>query len=223
MRLSTFLVVILTFTTGILTWHLLGLKALDGLAQKTENDITEVSEQKIERARFEAQLAQDRLLQFRLAVAESLPDEPASRPTRDIASLARVGTSVPPELDLSATAFAKGQQLFRDQRFSEAQSTFRGIVSRFPWSPRTVDAYFLWAEAAFQAGQVEESVSAIEAMVELFPEHESTGFALLRLGEIYEKKERIEDAAVVYRMISGGFTDKTLVDQAQRRLSAVRR
>ena len=58
-------------------------------------------------------------------------------------------------------------------------------------------------------------------MIRLYPESELTGFALLRLGKIYEGRDRIEDAAEIYRSVAFNFTQAELKRQAEASLKAV--
>ena len=58
-------------------------------------------------------------------------------------------------------------------------------------------------------------------MIRLYPESELTGFSLLRLAKIYERRDRIEDAAEIYRSISQNFTQAELKRQAELSLRAV--
>ena len=58
-------------------------------------------------------------------------------------------------------------------------------------------------------------------MIRLYPDSELTGFALLRLGSIYERRDRIEDAAEIYRSIVAHFSQAELRGQAAAALKAV--
>ncbi len=58
-------------------------------------------------------------------------------------------------------------------------------------------------------------------MIRLYPESELTGFALLRLAKIYEGRDRIEDAADIYRSVVSHFSQPELRRQAEIALKSV--
>jgi TolA-binding protein len=58
-------------------------------------------------------------------------------------------------------------------------------------------------------------------MISLYPENDLTGFALIRLGKIYENQERLEDAIDVYKAVLKSYPKVTLQKQAQACLKAV--
>ena len=54
----------------------------------------------------------------------------------------------------------------------------------------------------------------IDEMVLQFPDHELTGFILLRLGQISEHNNQIEEAQEIYRTVANHFPQKPLKQQA---------
>jgi TolA-binding protein len=67
----------------------------------------------------------------------------------------------------------------------------------------------------------EACIEVIDGMMDLYPDSDLTGFAILRLGKIYENQDRIEDAIEMYKAVLKNYTDKSLVQQAQANLKAV--
>ena len=56
----------------------------------------------------------------------------------------------------------------------------------------------------------------VDKMVELFPENRLTGYAMLKVGGVYEVDGRHEDAIRVYKTIIAVYKDKKLLSQAQK-------
>ena len=96
------------------------------------------------------------------------------------------------------------------------------MIDRYPESLHVAEAHFLLAEGQYRLKEYDSSVATIEKMVDLFPENELTGFALLRLGSVFEKQDRLEDASDIYQAVLGNFKQTDLVHQAQASLKAVK-
>jgi hypothetical protein len=58
-------------------------------------------------------------------------------------------------------------------------------------------------------------------MVTVYPENELTGYALMRLGKIFEIQNRLEDAGDIYRAVLANFKQPALQKQASANLKAV--
>jgi len=58
-------------------------------------------------------------------------------------------------------------------------------------------------------------------MVGLFPEHDLTGFALMRMGQILTARERLEDAEQVYKTILSNFSNVALLEQTNKLLKDI--
>jgi TolA-binding protein len=95
------------------------------------------------------------------------------------------------------------------------------LLKSFPDSIHGPEARFLLVEGYFQSNDYEACIEVVEQMIRLYPESELTGFSLLRLAKIYERRDRIEDAAEIYRSISQNFTQAELKRQAELSLRAV--
>src|SRR5205807_1939271 len=78
---------------------------------------------------------------------------------------------------------------------------FSNLVIDHPENINVPQANFLLSESFFYNEQLEESVKAIDHLVTHYPETEYAGYALVRLGKIFEREERPEDAAEVYRTV----------------------
>ncbi|MCM2282452.1 MAG: tetratricopeptide repeat protein [Bdellovibrionaceae bacterium] len=185
-------------------------------------------ERDVDKERFRAMLAGHELAEYRSHVATLLPEaierskghEEKYR-LRTLASVVQAQDSDQLPLERASGLFEKGKTQFRDGSYEEAVGAFRELIERFPESIHIAEAHFLLAEAQFQMKEYEPCLATIESMITLFPESELTGFALLRLGKIYEYQDRLEDAVEVYRTILKSYGDQPLLTQARLSLKAV--
>lgn len=158
--------------------------------------------------RLDAQLARHELADWRQHVATLLPRDVVPSPIdvrpyalRSVASAIAGDVESTLELERASSLMERAKRDFRDKRFEESAHSLRELLSRYPTSRYAVEAHFLLGEALAIAKDYEGSVSAIEALVENYPESDETGFALYRLGQIYEAQNRSDDAAQMYRAI----------------------
>ena len=189
--------------------------------------------EKVEQVRREeslrADLAEDRLNDFKGQVAVVLPQQLSQAegknqyPLRQLASV--VTEPSPLLIERASGLLEKGKEKFRQGEFDESNSAFYHLIVKYPESVHIAEAYFLLAEGQFQSKDYEASIATIEKMISLFPENELTGFALLRLGRIYELQDRLEDASDIYKSVLANFKQPEWSDlqkQAQVSLEGVR-
>jgi TolA-binding protein len=179
-------------------------------------------ENELEQRKVQALIEADHFLEFRQYVATLMPDVlkqkgmgEAGYPFRSLASTISPGRADEIRKTLAKTLFEKGKDLFRKGKFSEANRAFKQVIDKFGFSPNIVETYFLIAEGHFQSENYEESVTVIQQMVELFPNHELTGFAMVRLGRIYEMQNRNEEAVDIYKTVLRSFPQRDVAAQAR--------
>ncbi len=224
MKNSVFLTFCLMIVTIFVSAHALfrdSLSPVDGLRSKIE----ELEREKRE-AEFQAQLAEHRLSDFQQDVATLLPsaikgreNDAAGYPLRQLASV-----QLEPEgmmIERASGLMDKAKKAFRDQDLERAMSLFSKIISKYPDSSHLAEAHFLLAESQYQHNDYEAAIATIEKMIDLFPENELTGYALLRLANIFEAQDRLEDAGDIYRAVLNNFKQKEIVRQASVSLKSV--
>lgn len=182
----------------------------------------------VERERFRAELASHELADYRGHVATLLPgalrdskDNETRYRLRDLASVVQAQDGDRLALERATGVFEKAKERFRSGAFEESAELFVRLIENFPESRHVPEAHFLLAESRFQAKEYDLCLATIESMMALFPESELTGFALLRLGKIYEYQDRLEDAVEVYRAVLSSYRDQPLLTQARLSLKAV--
>jgi TolA-binding protein len=223
MRNSAFLVFILILFAGLV--------GLNGYLHQQFTPVGGLSKQiatlkeKNREAEFKRQLAQDQLRDFQNQVAVVLPGAIKGKsiedayPLRQLASVVSKGDSL--NIERASSAFEKAKSEFRDKHFEDTTALLVDLIERHPESSHIIEAHFLLAESRYQMGENERAVETIETMISLFPESELTGFSLLRLGKIFEKQDRLEDAADIYKSVLQNFKQPEIATQASASLKAV--
>lgn len=205
--------------------------ALNGWLHQKMSPVTRLQKQLaiVERDRkisdFRQQLAAHQLADYQQHVATLMPQALEGKgleegyPLRQLASVITSSDSI--QIERAGSLFEKAKKSFREKLFEESNAMLVELITKYPDSVHVVEAHFLLSEGHYQLGELESSVETIEKMISLFPDSELTGFALLRLGRVFEKQDRLEDAADVYRAVLSNFKQNEITKQAQVSLRAV--
>jgi TolA-binding protein len=85
-----------------------------------------------------------------------------------------------------------------------------------------IQAYFFWAESLYMNHQQQECLDVVDQMMTQFPDHELTGFIMLRMGQILQERSRTEEAAEVFKVVRQNFAGNVeLKTQADKLLRAI--
>ncbi len=174
------------------------------------------------------QLALYQLSEYQEQVAVLMPealkgklDDTRAYPLRNLASVMSAHDAEALQIERASSLMESGKTLFREGKYSESSEIFSRLIRNYPGSVHVIEAHFLLAEGEFQAKDYEATIDTIEAMISLFPDSDLTGFALLRLGKIFESQDRLEDAAEVYKSVLVSFQEAALQSQAKTLLKSV--
>lgn len=182
----------------------------------------------VERERLRTRVAQEDMAVFRQQVASVIPEilkkegkGEKGYPLRQLASVTagKKGDGITDHV--SAVLFERAKNKFRGGEFEKANELFLKIIHEYSYSVHIAEAFFLLAEGQFQIGVLEECVKTAERMVDLFPGNELTGFALLRMGKIFEIQHRPEEALEIYKTVLRSFPQPEVAAQAARSLRSV--
>ncbi len=182
----------------------------------------EKAREEIKRTKLQLRLEQEHFFEFRQHVATLMPEVLQRKgqgekgyPYRSLASTVTKIDATEIRMTIAKTLFEKGKDYYRKGEFARAQRAFKQLIDRFGFSPHVVESYFLLAESHFRANELEDSVAVIEEMIELFPGHELTGFAMIRLGRIYQMRNRAEEAVEIFRTVLRTFPQRDVASQAR--------
>lgn len=214
---------ILILAIGFMQWFYVVQRHFGGEAEMRVT-IGKLRE-KLEQERLSHALARQQMREFKQAVAAILPDiEDEDREMYQVRNLASI--VVNPDLDRikiekASTLFERGKERFRTGEYERANEIFSTLIRNYPDSIHVVESYFFYSEGHYKEGQYEECLKTIDSMVSLFPEHELTGFSLLRMGQILTTRDRVEDAEQIYRTVLQNFNHPSLNEEAQRLLKEI--
>jgi TolA-binding protein len=105
---------------------------------------------------------------------------------------------------------------FNENDFKSVVKEAERLVAKYPTSPYVVESHFFMAEAYFKMQKFEKVADVVEIMGEHYPDHILTGFILLRLGQIYEMNNKVDEAQEVYRVIQKEFKQAEIQNQVSR-------
>jgi TolA-binding protein len=226
MALPYFLSFILVLALGWMQFFWTAQKHFNGVGEYKEK--IEALNVQVNEQRLKTKLAQEDYLEFRQNVASLMPhvlpiagQGEKGYPLRNLAAVLAPGSNEAVTQLISKTLFERGQQLFREKKFQESNHVFKQFIDRYSYSQHTPEAYFLWLDGSFQLGDFSQCAELANQMVELFPGTELTGFALLRLGRVFENQGRAEDAVDIYKTVMRSYPQRDLSSEAKKSLQGL--
>lgn len=173
----------------------------------------------IEKEKMKTIVLQNQIFDFQQEVAATLPSldsvdrNPSTFQVRNLASISQKPLL---EMDLSGSLSQKAKSEFRQGEYSKAIESFKLLNERYPTSPLIVESYFLLGESYFLKNDVQECMDIVEHMMNHYPEHELTGFLMLRMGQVFQSQGRSDEAREVFRVVSQKFAfNQELKKQAE--------
>ncbi|MCB9026814.1 MAG: tetratricopeptide repeat protein [Bdellovibrionaceae bacterium] len=195
--------------------------------QKYEEKIQKL-QKNIAKTQMQKELLKDQLIEFQMDVAKILPETirkspkgEKSYPLRNLASLVLAKDQDAYQNSKMKTHLSLSKKLFTDKKYKDASQSLVQFISNYPFSIDIAEAFFLLAESYFQLEDYERCILTVEKMIELFPENELTGYAMVRMGKIYEIQERPEQAIDIYQTVLQVFPVRGLASQAKESLKSV--
>ena len=180
-------------------------------------------QKQVEKERFNNSLLTYQLKDFQQTVAQVLPDNKTLQAKYELKNLAAVvrAPASADALDLSGALYEKGKRYFNGQEYDRAIREFNKLIETYPLSQHNVEARFFIAESYFLKKDYRSSLGQIDEMVMQYPQHDLTGFILLRMGQISEMNSQTEEAAEIYRTVAKNFTNENLKKQARKLAQSV--
>lgn len=226
MALPYFAVFILALTLGWTQFFWTAKYHFSGLSEAKQK-ISELRAE-VKQERLKAELAKEEFLEYRQDVATLMPKAltiagrgKKGYPMRNLAAVLNPSTTDAVRPVIIKTLFERGQELFRQKKYEEANRVFKMFVDKYSYSEHAPDAYFLWLDGSYRLGDYRQCIEISNEMVEQYPGTELTGFALIRLGRIYEIQGRAEDAVDIYKTVLRTFPQRDVASQAKESLKGL--
>ncbi len=140
---------------------------------------------------------------------------------RNLASVVEKNTSDAVAGMKAKQLFEEGKRYFRAHQYDRAIDTFTEVIGRHAYSAYVVEAMFLQLEANFQIRHFDECVAIMNKMLDLYPASELTGYAMLRVGKVYEFENRHDQAIQLYQTVLQVFPQRDIAGLANDSLRAV--
>lgn len=218
---SLFVVFCLCLTAGLLSVYAIFVGYFNG-HQQYEMRLTALQKQ-VDKEKFDNSLLTYQLKDFQQTVAQVLPDNKKLQAKYDLKNLASsVRAPASDEaLDLSPVLFEKGKKFFNSQSYDKAIQQFNALTDKYPLSSHAVEAKFFIAESYFLKKDFKSCLQEIDSMVSQYPDNDLTGFILLRMGQISEANNQVEEASEVYKTVAKNFKNEKLKEQARKLAQSV--
>ena len=173
-------------------------------------------------ARREVWLEREHFLEFRQNVASLMPNVlrpdgvgPNGFAKRELASVVGRQESVALRGTIAKSLFESGKREFASGHYDRANRSFHKIIQDFSYTPYVTESYFLTAEGYYKSGQIEACAQTIRRMIEIFPQSEFTGFAMVRLGGIYRTQNRNDEAIDILTTVMRSYPQRDVAAQAK--------
>ncbi|WP_413578675.1 tetratricopeptide repeat protein [Bdellovibrio sp. HCB290] len=218
---SIFVVFCLCLTIGIVAVYGVLVGHFNG-HQKYEMQISALN-QKIEKEQFDNSLLSYQLKDFQQTVAQVLPDNKTIQASYELSNLASAVRTPASDsgVDLSPVMYERAKKYFTQKNYDKAISEFNGLLEKYPLSSHGVEAHFFIAESYFLKKDFRNSLAQIDDMVTQYPDNELTGFILLRMGQISEYNNQVDEASEVYNTVLKNFKNEDLRKQARKLANSV--
>lgn len=216
---SLFLIVCLNITVGLL-WSYNEFTSYFNQGKEFQIQVQQL-QKKVEKEEFKNALLRNQLADFKQSVAVVLPpnsvikNQIANYELQNFASNLRVPASES-QLDLSGLLFEKGKKLFKEQKYERSLKEFRKVLDEYPLSRYKVESHFFMAESYFLQKDYKNSLDLIDQMIVQYPDNDLTGFVMLRMGQISELNNHLEEASEIYKTVQANFKNEQLKSQARK-------
>lgn len=210
---QVFIIFCLTLTTGIL-WSYGEFAGHFNSGWELKRDV-QVLNEKLNDSEFRVSLLQHQMKDLEQTVAGEIPKGKLNKSDKmyDLGLSLRAPASIEP-LDFSAVVLERGKKYFTAGKYDVAGKEFEKLKNQFPSSAYQIQARFFLAESLYLQHDFKKCTEVIDEMVLQYPDHELTGFILLRLGQISEHNNQVEEAQEIYRTVATHFSQKPLKEQA---------
>jgi len=208
MKSQTYLFVIfcLLLTTGLIEVNNLFHEYFSPM--KAQQEHIARLEAQIERQKLQVAMLKNQIADETQQVAWAVPALDKMKPDSKnyaLRNIASVSQSAIEPLDLSKPLLEQAKAEFRRGDYDRSAQTFQELMKKYPTSPVLVESLFFQAESYFMGGKYQECLDVVDHMVTQFPDHELTGYILLRQGQILEARHRSEEAEEVFRLVMKKF------------------
>lgn len=186
----------------------------------------EALKQQLNQEKLKNQVLAYQLQDFKQSVSGMVAGLKPKNPKEEynLRTLASISDSQPEgiKIDYSQSMLNQAKEEFKQKYFQRAISKLEELIETYPLSPHVIEAYFLIAESSFLDNDYQKCLEVIDFMMTQYPQHDLTGFLLLRMAEIFNMRRETDNAIEVYRTVVRQFgQNKQLVKIASTQLDKI--
>lgn len=190
---------------------------------KEYKELAEFWKKRVAREQLKKLLVMGQFADFKQEVALLIPGvveknkaEEEKQRLRDLASVIPHEKTHEISLGFSAEKMLNmGKDKVVKREYQEGIQILEKLIDKFPDSHHVIEAHYLITEAYSRQDKNADVIAWVDKMIELYPENKLTGFALLKVGSVYELDGRHEDAIKVYKTIINVYKDQALLTKAK--------
>ena len=97
---------------------------------------------------------------------------------------------------------------FEKKNFKKAISQFEQLNTLYSYTKNHPQSLLLLAESYYQLGDLKSTVETYSNLIEIYPEQEVAGYALLRLGQIHKERGQTREALGLLAILKEEFAHK---------------
>lgn len=122
---------------------------------------------------------------------------------REVASVfADTDFKIKPDVQVWANReFEKGRKYFLSGNYQEATEVFERFIKNNSENTNLPQATYLLGESYVYLNENESALKAIDLLITQYPETELAGYAMVRLGKIFDQQSRPEEAAEMFNIV----------------------
>jgi TolA-binding protein len=187
----------------------------------------DVLKKNLQREQYKHFLTQYEFEEFRAHVATLLPaaikeknSQEKSYPLRSLASVVQKSSGDNVRIVRAKAIFEQGKKEYFNKNYSAASALFKEILRNHNYSVHVPEAMFLLVQCHFQLREHDAVIELVNKMIDVYPEDELTGYAILRLAQIYRLRDRPGDAVGLYELVLKAFPYPDLTKMARLELRA---
>ena len=110
--------------------------------------------------------------------------------------------------------FEEGARFHREKKYDNAVHTFENIIKYQPYSAKLPETMFLLVDSYYNLKRYEDALQIYEKMLDVYPELDVTGYAMLLVSQIYKFHNKPDKAVDLCKTVLQSFTNPDLVRMA---------
>ena len=163
-----------------------------------------------------------RIERLEQATGTSAPITPSTTTTGSLSADGSHGPPVPVETPKEVDPYKKGETLFKQGQYKEAEGAFQEYIDKNPGGDKEANAYFLMGECEFKRERYEEAILEYQKVIDKQPNSQEAPEALYKQGRSFAELGDHIGAKIVYKKLIKKYPKSKYAKDARTQLSKLR-